>query len=421
MLEVIIIERQVLHCDLDAFYASVECLYNPAIRNKPVAVCGDEEQRHGIVLTKNYIAKKYGVQTGDALWLARQKCPDIVCVPANYQRYLTYSKLAKEIYSDYSNQIESFGLDENWIDVTGSTKLLGSAENIAKDIQSRVYSELGVTVSIGVSFNKVISKLGSDMNKPNGISIIDKPHFKEKVWSLPVGDLLYVGRATQRKLKNFGINTIGDLANTDTEWLYYKFGKIGLMLWNFANGNDNSPVSNIGARSMIKSVGNSTTTPRDLICDNDVKITLYSLAESVSERLRDYDLRCTTVQISIRDNCLASYERQQKLTHPSNATQDIFDAAYALYLKHHKAYNKLPIRSIGVRGCCLVYEKNIQLSLYPNIAKTQKQEQLDTALDQIRRRYGHFSVQRGIMLMDRELSNLDARSDHIIHPVGFLN
>lgn len=421
MLEVIVIERNVLHCDLDCFYASVECLYNPSIRNKPVAVCGDEELRHGIVLTKNYIAKKYGVQTGDALWLARQKCPDIVCVPANYDRYLTYSKLAQEIYSDYSNQIESFGLDENWLDITGSTQLLGSSESIAKDIQSRVYSELGVTVSIGVSFNKVISKLGSDMNKPNGISVIDKEHFKDKVWSLPVGDLLYVGRATHRKLKSYGINTIGDLANTDTGWLSHKFGKIGLMLWDFANGNDNSPVSNIGAKSMIKSVGNSTTAPRDLICDDDVKITMYSLAESVSERLRDYDLRCTTVQISIRDNHLEAYERQQKLTHATNATQDIFDASYALYLKHHKRENKPPIRSIGIRGCNLIYEKDIQLSLYPTIARTQKQEQLDIALDKIRSRYGHFSVQRGIMLMDKDLSDLDARGDHVIHPVGFLS
>lgn len=172
---------------------------------------------------------------------------------------------------------------------------------------------------------------------------------------------------------------------------------------------------------MIKSVGNSTTAPRDLLCDDDVKITMYSLAESVSERLRDYDLRCTTVQISIRDNNLEAYERQQKITHATNATQDIFDASYALYLKHHKRENKPPIRSIGIRGCNLIYEKDIQLSLYPNIARTQKQEQLDIALDKIRSRYGHFSVQRGIMLMDKDLSDLDARGDHVIHPVGFLN
>lgn len=417
----IFINRQILHADLDSFYASVECLYNPSIRNKPVAICGDEEVRHGIVLTKNYIAKKYGVQTGDALWLARQKCPDIVFVPANYDRYLIYSKLAQEIYSDYSSQIESFGLDENWIDVTSSTQLFGSSENIAKNIQARVYSELGVTVSIGVSFNKVIAKLGSDMNKPNGISVIDQMHFKEKVWSLPVGDLLYVGRATQRKLQGYGVRTIGDLANLDTHWLQYKFGKIGLMLWDFANGRDNSPVSNIGAKSMIKSVGNSTTAPRDLVSDNDVKITLYALAESVSERLRDYDLHCTTVQIYIRDNNLSSYERQKKLTHPTSATQDIFAASFALYKQNHTGSDKLPIRSIGVRGSNLIYEKNMQFSLFPDIARTQKQEQLDSVLDDIRSRYGHFSVQRGIMLTDSDLSSLDARSDHVIHPVGFLN
>lgn len=396
-------------------------MYNPSIRNKPVAVCGDAELRQGIVLTKNYIAKGYGVKTGDVLWQARQKCPDIVCVPANYDRYLTYSKLATEIYSDYSSQVQPFGLDECWLDITGSTQLLGSSENIAKEIQSRVYSELGVTVSIGVSFNKVIAKLGSDMNKPNGICIIDHEHFKEKVWPLPVSDLLYVGRATHRKLQGYGVSTIGDLAKLDTGWLGYKFGKIGLMLWDFANGIDNSPVSNIGAKSMIKSVGNSTTAPRDLVCDDDVKITLYALAESVSERLRDYDLRCTTVQISIRDNALSSYERQMKLTHPTNATQDIFSAAYELYKQNHTGSGKLPIRSIGVRGCNLVYEKEMQLSLFPDIARTQKQEQLDFTLDGIRRRYGHFSVQRGIMLNDSDLSSLDARGEHVIHPVGFLN
>lgn len=416
----IFINREILHIDLDAFYASVECLYNPSIRNKPVAVCGDVDLRQGIVLTKNYIAKKYGVKTGDALWQARQKCPELVCVPANYDKYLTYSELAREIYSDYSDQCEPFGLDENWLDITGSIKLLGSSGNIAKEIQSRVYSELGVTASIGVSFNKVLSKLGSDMNKPNGISIIDQEHFREKVWPLPVNDLLYVGRSTHKKLQDYGVNTIGDLAKLDTSWLEFKFGKIGVMLWDFANGRDNSPVSNIGAKSMIKSVGNSTTAPRDLVCDNDVKITLYALAESVSERLRDHDLRCTTVQITIRDNALSSYERQRKLAHPTNATHDIFAAAYVLYQQNHTGDNKLPIRSIGVRGCNLIHEKNVQLSLFPDIARTQKQEQLDLTLDSIRSRFGHFSVQRGIMLTDRSLSSLDAKIEHIIHPVGFL-
>ena len=411
-------KRTILHVDLDAFYASVECLHNPKLRGKPVAVVGDPELRHGIVLAKSYEAKRFGVQTGDAIWQAKQKCKELELVPAHYDQYLKFSRLSKEIFSDYSDRCESFGLDESWIDLTGCTHLFGSGEVVANELRNRIKGELGLTASVGVSFNKIFAKLGSDLNKPDGTTIIPYDGFREKVWPLPVKELLYVGRATTNKLRSYGIYTIGDLAKTDVNFLEHRFGKIGKMLWMFANGLDTSPVSNIGAKSMIKSVGNSTTAPRDLTSDEDVKITLYALCESVSERLRDHSFRCRTVQINLRDNALYTFERQVTLERPTCLTSEIFDAAFALYKRHHTS--GVPIRSIGVRACNLLVEDAIQLSLYPHIAKAQGQEMLEEAVDGIRRRFGHFAIQRGVMLTDKNLSALNPKEDHIIHPIGFL-
>jgi len=256
-------ERVILHSDLNNFYASVECLYNPDLRDKPVAVGGDVEARHGIILAKNYHAKKYGILTGEAIWQAQQKCRDLVVVPPNFKRYMRFSQMARDIYADYTDQCESFGLDECWLDVTGSYRLFGDGKAIADKIRERIKFEMGITASVGVSFNKIFAKLGSDIKKPDATTIISKDNFKDVVWKLPVNELLYVGRATHKKLNRYGIKTIGDLANTELKYLEYWLGKWGCMLWTFANGYDTSPVSNIGAKSLIKSVGNSTTTPRD--------------------------------------------------------------------------------------------------------------------------------------------------------------
>lgn len=412
-------KRTILHVDCDAFYASVECLLNPSLRGKPVAVIGDPELRHGIVLAKSYEAKRFGVQTGDAVWEAKRKCSDIIFVPAHYEQYLHFSKMSKELFADYSDRCESFGLDESWIDLTGCTQLFGSGEEVANRIRERVKEELGITASVGVSFNKVFAKLASDMKKPDGTTVIPYDNFREKVWSLPVKDLLYVGRATTNKLHSYGILTIGDLAKSSVDFLTLRFGKIGEMLWKFANGMDTSPVSNIGAKSLIKSVGNSTTAPRNLVTDNDIKITLYALSESVAERLREHGFRCKTVQITVRDNELISYERQMKLEQPACTAKELFDAAFALYKKHHTSGK--PVRSLGVRACNLIYLDSVQLSFYPDVVKIQQQEQLEEAVDDIRRRFGHFSIQRGLMLTDTHLSALNPIDDHIIHPIGFLN
>lgn len=409
-------ERTILHADLNNFYASVECLYDPALRGKPVAVGGDAEKRHGIILAKNYEAKAFGVKTGEALWQAKQKCPGLIFVPPHYDLYLKISRLAREIYQEYTSQVESFGLDECWLDVTHSRQF-GDGKQIADAIRARIQRELGVTASVGVSFNKVFAKLGSDMKKPDATTVIPKNKFKEIVWPLPVEDLLFVGRATTRKLKSIGIDTIGGLANWNADALRRKFGKNGVMLWRFANGLDDSPVAEAGAVQKIKSIGNSSTLPRDLVTDEDVKIPLYVLCESVAERLRDHGLKCGTVQVTLRDNELFHYERQGPLITATCSAQVIYEKAYQLYKSNHLSGR--PLRSIGVRACKLEADNGTQLSVLPELMQIHKREAEERVIDSIRRRYGHFAIQRGIMLTDTDLSGFDPKGEHVIHPEVF--
>lgn len=418
MFEVRYMNRVILHSDMNNFYASVECLYDPTLRDKPVAVGGNPEARHGIVLAKNNIAKKYGVKTGEALWQARQKCPDIVFVSPHFDRYLRFSRLARSIYEDYTNQIEPFGLDESWLDVTGSQCHGGNGKLIADEIRQRVKSEMGITASVGVSYNKIFAKLGSDMKKPDATTEIYTEDYQKKVWPLPVNDLLYVGNSTYRKLKGYGVHTIGDLAKTDPETLRYWLGINGVMLWQFANGLDTSRVCNLGTSSVIKSIGNSTTTPRDLINYEDVKITFYMLAESVAERLREAGFICRTVQITVRDNKLISFQRQTKLAEPVCVSGVIAETALELF----KQNVQLPfaIRSVGVRACDLLPDDYRQLSVFSDSGKILKQEELEKVVDSIRSRFGHFAIQRGIMLTDKHISNENPKEDHIIHPVAFM-
>lgn len=411
-------ERVILHSDLNNFYASVECLYHPEYRGKPLAVLGDPEARHGVVLAKNYEAKSHDVKTGDPMWMAKQKCPDIIFVPPHYDLYMKHSKLVREIYAEYTDKVEPYGLDECWLDVTGSTMLFGSGQEIADKLRERIKFELGVSVPVGVSFNKIFAKLGSDMKKPDATTVIESKRFKEIVWPLPVKELLYVGRATHNKLRRKGIFTIGDLADTNPENLRFWLGKMGVVLWQFANRLDTSPVSNIGAKSMIKTVGNSTTAPRDLISNEDIKITLMALSESVSARLREYGFICRTVQIGIRDNELNWIERHGKLEIPNRTAKSIFELVFSLFKKHT---NGKPIRSLSVQACDLEPIDHVQLSLLPDVSQLQKQEELEVAMDNLRNRFGHFSVQKGLMLTNKELSALDPKNDHIIHPMSFFN
>lgn len=409
--------RIILHSDINNFYASVECLYNPSLRNKPVVVGGNVEARHGIVLAKNYIAKKFKIVTGDTIWQAKQKCPNLVVVPPNFEQYLRFSKMATKIYSEYTDRIESFGLDESWLDVTGSASIFGDGKSIANTIKDRIKFELGVTVSIGVSFNKVFAKLGSDMKKPDAITIINQDDYKEKVWKLPVSDLLYVGRATNNKFKSHGIYTIGDLAQQPIQYMQTLLGKRGTMLWYFANGLDSSNVSHIKTYPITKSIGNSTTTPRDLTSIEDIKIILYKLCESVASRLREHKYKCRTLQLSIKDNNLSSYERQVKLPIICNNSKILFETALQLFIKNHIPF--VPVRSLGVRATNLCIEEYTQLSHITELVNSQKQDVLENTIDNIRNRFGHFSVQRGIMLTDKPLSNINPKDDHVIHPLAW--
>ena len=307
------IGRTILHSDCNCFYASVELLHHPKLRGKPVAVGGDPESRHGIVLTADYIAKKYGVKTGMTLWQAKQVCPDIIFLSPRMDLYLRFSRMAQEIYKEYTDRYEPFGCDEGWLDVTESVSIKGDGLKIATEISNRIKSELGITVSIGVSYNKIFAKLGSDYKKPDGITTIYRNEYQDKVWKLPVKDLLYVGSSTNLKLSKLGINTIGELARSDTSILESHLGKMGLVLWSFANGYDDSPVKIENTRAPIKSIGNSTTTPKDLVNEEEVKIILYALSESVAARLRENGFRCQVVEISVRDNELLSFTRQRKI------------------------------------------------------------------------------------------------------------
>lgn len=408
-------KRCVLHIDCNKFYASVECLYRPELRDKPMAVGGDPENRHGIILTKNEIASKYGLTVGEPLWKARQKCPDLVVVPPNYPLYLRFSALARKIYEDYSEFIEPFGLDECWIDVTGNEK---SGEEIAHEIRKRVKSQLGITVSVGVSFNKVFAKLGSDYRKPDAVTVIGESNYKDIAWSLPCGDLLMVGRSAQKKLNAYGINTIGDLADTDVAVLKSLFGKNGEMLHSFANGTECSPVRHKDEISDVKSVGNSTTAPRDLVNEEDVKTVFRVLCESVSTRLREKGLKGRVVTIYVRDKELSSFSRQMKIPANTDISTEIFYYAMKLFCTNY-FWNK-PIRSLGVSvsDFDVTYE---QFDFEKTVENREKQERLETAVDSLRRRFGNYCIGRACQLKNTELSKFNPHEEHIIHPVGFFS
>lgn len=410
--------RTILHSDINSCYATIEHLHHPELSGKPIAVGGDPEARHGIVLTADYMAKKRGVKTGMALWQAKQVCPEITFISPRMDLYLRFSRMAHEIYGEYTDLQEPYGIDESWLDVTASASIKGDGYTIAEEISNRMKSELGITVSIGVSFNKIFAKLGSDYKKPDAITTMYQDEFKSKAWKLPASDLLYVGRSTNQKLCRLGIKTIGDLAETDESILQSQLGKMGSILWAFANGYDDSPVKVENTRAPIKSVGNSTTTPRDLENDEDVKIVLYILAESVATRLRENGFKCRVVEISVRDNELLSFTRQHKISNATNITKEITEEAYRIF---KESYNwRKPIRSLGVRGADLVNDNYWeQIDLFSSVELREKQEKMDQTVDDIRRRFGFYSVQRGLMYRDRILSAVNAKEDHTVHPHGY--
>lgn len=380
-------KRIIFHIDQNCYFASVEMISRPELRNVPMAVAGDASVRHGIILAKNEPAKKYGIKTAEAIWQAKAKCPELVLVDAHHEKYEFYSKKIRAMYSEYTDKVEPFGLDECWLDMTGIVSDYAEAEETALEIRNRVKEEFKLTCSVGISFNKVFAKLGSDYKKPDATTVFSDENWKEKIWPLPVADLLFVGRHTAEKLLKINVKTIGDLANTDGEFISRYLGKAGEMLWEYANGLDDAPVAESGYKRIPKSVGNSTTTAEDMTSDRQIERTLHMLSESVAERLRKHTLKGTVVQITVRDRDLSIYEKQKIIYKPTDDAKVIYAAARDLF-KESYDWEK-GVRSIGVRCTKLVRaDSGEQLSIFNEVKASERDNRLNKAIDDINRRYG---------------------------------
>ena len=394
-------DRVILHCDMNSFYASVELLDHPELKDKPVAVCGDPERRHGIILAKNDHAKKFGVVTAETIWQATKKCPDLYLLPPHYSKYEEFFHRINKIYGEFTDQVEPFSIDESWLDVTASQKLFGSGVEMADKIRARVKSELGLTLSAGVSFNKFFAKMGSEYKKPDATTIISRDNFRELLWPLPISEMFMVGFATADKLTSVGINKIGDLANADENMLANLLGKQGPILKGYANGIDDSPVSKSNAKHQIKSVGNGVTFKRNLDGENDILTALTGLADTVASRLRSYGLKATGVKVDIRDPEFNDISRQKKLPSPTNSAQELKEGA--LELVHASWRGGKPIRLITLTAINLTDgDMDTQLSFFDaqgNLSDTEvsqnENESIEKAMDDIREKFGRDSIAFG--------------------------
>ena len=394
--------RVILHSDLNACYASIECMLNPELRGKPVAVAGNIEDRHGIILAKSQEAKEHGVKTGEAIWEARQKCRDLITVAPHYDEYIKYSNLVRDIYRRYTDLIEPFGLDEAWLDVTGSQRLFGTGEEIANDIRETVKYELGLTVSIGVSFNKVFAKLGSDLKKPDAVTVITRNDFKEKLWHLPANEMIGIGRTTYKKLESFGIHTIGELASCRQEWAAAQFGKCGTELWMFANGLDFSRVKPDGYRTPIKSIGHGITCSADLVDANEVWRVFLSLSQDVNRRLSHYNLKASGVQITVKDCNLFSRQFQKKLAIPTQSATELARAAIELFISNYR-WN-YDVRAVTVRAIDLIDEDTpAQLDFFSDMRKHEKMQKIDDTVLELRRRFGENAIFNACLMQEEKI------------------
>lgn len=410
-------ERTILHIDINHCYAQIEEMLDPQLKKVPMVVGGFEEKRHGIMLAKNLLAKKYGLKTGQPLRDCLKICPRLVVVPPKYDAYIFYTDMVKDIYREYCDHVESFGLDEAWLDVTESSRLFGTGKEIAEIIQKRVLDEVGLTISIGVSYNKIFAKLGSDLVKPSGLTIITKHNLKEIVWPLPVEDLLYVGKATKAKLNKWGIITIGQLAAMNLYEIKRKLGKWGEYIWTFANGKEHGEVQLNGFIDPVKSIGNSITTVKDIENMEQAKHVYYVLCESVASRLRDAHLQGTTIAIHIRNTDLSSFSRQCKSS-PTNVSSDIIEHVMML-LKNNYDFHK-PLRSVGVSVSGLQYDHGyIQETIFLDAASQMKTKNIENTMDEIRNKFGFHQVKRCSLLLDEELTDFNPKGDHIIFPTGY--
>lgn len=408
--------RAILHSDLNSFYASVEMMLDPKLRGKAVAVCGSTEERHGIVLAKSELAKKAGVKTGMANWEARQACKNLIVVPPQYEQYLKYSKLTQAIYQRYTDLIEPFGMDECWLDVSGSKMVCGDAMTIAEDIRSSTREELGLTVSIGVSFNKIFAKLGSDMKKPDAITEITEANYKEKVWPLPASDMIYVGPATTRKLASYGVTTIGELAALDPAFLKRLLGVNGVALRTFANGADQSRVMHKDFVSPVKSIGHGITCVSDLLNEEEVWKVILELSQDIGHRLRVHGLSARTVQVYVRGDNLFGSQFQCKLPFKTQIPSEIAGTAFKAFKEHYKWGTK--VRAVTVRAIELVpKDQPEQLTLFVDHARREKQERLQDAIEEIRGRFGKRAITNAVLMGDLKMPD-DGR--HIVKMPGLM-
>lgn len=391
----------ILHCDANNFYASVEIMLNPALRGLPVAVCGDPEKRHGIVLAKSEQAKKAGVKTAEPIWQAKQKCPNLICVPPHYEEYVAVSNKLFDIYSEYTDKIEPFGIDECWLDCTQSTNLFGSGKQIAETLRCRVKEELGITISVGVSFTKIFAKLGSDYKKPDAVTVIDQSNFKKIIWPLPVSDLLMVGRKTAKLFKSLSINTIGDLAGYDADTLQQYIGINGKKLHCYANGVEIDSIQDASQVNIPDSVGNSTTTPFDITNLSEAEAVIMSLAEMVAVRLRKYQLLAGGVGVSIRYCSLDGTHKTNSLNYFTCNARDIADEAMTILKSMHNFAKSPPIRQLGIYTYRLQDAQVRQATMFDE--GHEKRESLDSSLDKIRQKYGYTAVKSGIIAKHEEL------------------
>ena len=391
-------ERVILHCDLNSFFASVELLDKPALRDVPVAVCGDPKSRHGIILAKNEPAKKMGIKTAETLWQARKKCPALVLLPPHHRLYEEYSLRVNEIYDRFTDLVETFGIDESWLDVTGSLHLFsGDARALADRIRTTIREETGLTVSVGVSFNKVFAKLGSDMKKPDATTVIPAEGWQSMVWPLPLGDMLFAGRTATETLRKYGIETVGQLAACDPALPEKLLGKMGLQLWQYANGMDKSPVKPRHAAEPVKSVGNGTTFPQNLVRWEQLRAGLLPLCDSVATRLRQQGLYAGGVSVSIKDASFKTVSRQIRLDAPTHLMRDIHRTAIQLAGQLWKP--PTPVRAMTVTALYVTEDGDAfqQLDLLEGAAqeRSQRQERLEGTMDAIRRKYGRDAIAFG--------------------------
>ena len=393
-------DRTILHCDCTSFFASVECQLRPELAAVPMAVCGDPERRHGVILAKNDLAKKCGVSTAETIWQAKRKCPGLVLTGTHFSEYRRYSQQINEIYRRYTDLVEPFSIDESWLDVTGSRALFGDGKTIADELRAVIRRETGLTVSVGVSFNKIFAKLGSDYKKPDATTVISRENYREIVFPLPADAMMFCGSHMSKALAGLGIHTIGDLASSSRELLAKRLGKAGAMLYDYANGLDDDPVRDYRDVREVKSIGNSVTFRRDLSGEADIRSGVRAISENVAARMRRKHMKCWVVQIGVKDPNLKTITRQKTLSVPTHLASELTAAAMELL---RTCWNfSAPIRMLSVSGTGLVPEDASaeQLCLFSTDdgSARERQEHLESALDGIREKFGSDSVTTGALL-----------------------